>query len=125
LYLVSEPENLFNVDANSEHNEFRVVTEQTLQKVTENHSAELLRFHYKFGHVSFARLQAMTKQGTLPAKLAKCPLLVCTLFFYRKATKIATATKTPVSILLQKKVTQLGQVVSVDCLTSWDPGLIA
>jgi hypothetical protein len=95
--VTSVPENLFHVDEDVQETSPAVVTEETLQKPTENDSAELLRYHYKFGHVSFARLQAMAKQGTLPAKLAKCPLPVCASCFYGKATKRATGTKTPIS----------------------------
>ena len=120
-----QPENMFDLNQDSEEKQADVVTEEEMQKPTENDSAELLRYHHKFGHVSFARLQAMARQGTLPAKLAKCPIPLCASCFYGKATKRATATKTPVSILPQKKITQPGQVVSVDCLTSADPGLIA
>ena len=119
-----QPENLFDLNQDSEEKQADVVTEE-MQKPTENDLAELLGTHHKFGHVSFVRLQAMARQGTLPAKLAKCPIPLCASCFYGKATKRATATKTPVSILPQKKITQPGQVVSVDCLTSADPGLIA
>jgi hypothetical protein len=123
--VTSKQENLFDMDGDVQEATPGVVTKETLQKATENDSAELLRYHYKFGHVSSARLQAMAKQGTLPAKLVKCPLPVCASCFYGKVTKRATGTKSPISILPQKKVTQPGQVVSVDCLTSGDPGLIA
>jgi GAG-pre-integrase domain len=98
--VTSEPENLFDMDGDVQEALSGVVTEETLQKPTKNDSAELLRYHYKFGHVSFVRLQAMVKQGTLAAKLAKCPLPVCASCFYGKATKRATGTKTPISILL-------------------------
>ena len=67
----------------------------------------------------------MAKQGTLPAKLGKCPVRVCASCFYGKATKRAKAGKTPVLILPLKKITRPGEVVSVDCLTSATPGLIA
>jgi GAG-pre-integrase domain len=112
------------MDADLQEKGSSVVTDESLQAATKNNSAELLSYHYKFGHVSFARLQAMAKLGILPAKLAKCALPVCALCFYGKATLRATATKIPVSILSQKKVTQPGQVVSVDCLMSGDLGLI-
>ena len=54
--VTSEPENLFHMDGSEPGMSQDVVTEENLQKPTENDSAELLRYHYKFGHVSFARL---------------------------------------------------------------------
>ena len=119
----SEPVNMFDLNSNSE--EADQVTEMNLQPSTENDSAELLRIHHKFGHVPFQRLQAMAKQGTIPARLGKCPVPVCASCFYGKATKRAKGSKTPVSILPLKKITRPGEVVSVDCLTSATPGLIA
>jgi hypothetical protein len=71
------------------------------------------------------RLQAMSKQGILPARLGKCPTPLCAACFYGKATKQQTRTKTPESILPNKKITQPGQVISVDCLTLDDAGLVA
>ena len=35
-------------------------------QVHEMATSELLHEHYKFGHISFAKLQEMAKQGVLP-----------------------------------------------------------
>jgi hypothetical protein len=42
-----------------------------------NLSAQLLRHHQQFGHVSFKKLQEMAKQGMIPKRLAKCPVPAC------------------------------------------------
>jgi hypothetical protein len=39
-------------------------------------SAELLRFHQKYAHISMKKLQALATRGILPRKLAKCPVPV-------------------------------------------------
>jgi hypothetical protein len=124
--VTSEPENLFDMDGDVQEASPGVVTEETLQKPTENNSAELLRYHYKFGHVSFAGLQAMAKQGTLPAKLAKCPLpvSVCIMFLWQGYQE-GYWDEDPHLDFPAEKGTQPGEAVSVDCLTSGDPGLIA
>ena len=39
--------------------------------------AELMRWHYRLGHASFAALKQMAKQGDIPKKLAKVPPPKC------------------------------------------------
>ena len=62
-----------------------IIDEEDHQQQTP--TAELLKVHYDFGHTSFAKLQEMAKQGTLPSRLAKCNVPVCTSCKYAKATK--------------------------------------
>jgi hypothetical protein len=45
-------------------------------------AAELLRFHHKFGNVSFRKLQQMAKMGTIPKRLAKCQIPTCSACLY-------------------------------------------
>ena len=87
-------------------------------------AAELLRYHQRFGHASFAKLQELAKQGSLPSHLSKCPIPICTACQYAKATRRKWRDK-PRKDHTTFKPTIPGQVVSVDQLVSPTPGLIA
>ena len=43
-------------------------------KSEEDRFSELLKIHQRMGHMPFAKLQMMAKQGILPKTLAKCPI---------------------------------------------------
>jgi hypothetical protein len=101
------------------------VTRASLDKQRKDPSAELLRAHYKFGHVSFSRLRAMARLGILPKTLETCPLPVCPSCLYCKAKKKPTATNVKQSINPARQVREPGDCVSVDVLVSKTPGLIA
>jgi Reverse transcriptase (RNA-dependent DNA polymerase) len=68
----------------------------------------------------------MTRRGMLPARLAKCPIPICTACLYGKATKRPWRTKPSQEELTKAGHPTLpGQCVSVDFLTSPTPGLVA
>lgn len=52
-----------------------------------NSPAELLHAHHRFNHTSFGELQMMVKSGTLPGRLAKCPMPTCSLCLCGEAMK--------------------------------------
>ena len=52
-----------------------------------NKSAELLRYHHQFRHISFRKLQLMAKMGVLPRRLQNCPVPVYSACLYAKAIK--------------------------------------
>jgi hypothetical protein len=86
---------------------------------------ELLRWHYRLGHISFARLHKMAKRGDLPRKLLDVKIPLCAACQYGKMTRKAWRSKTPNK---QKKTwvaTAPGQCVSVDQLESTTLGFIA
>ena len=94
---------------------------------TEEHqtpTGELLRLHYDFGHIPFSKLQAMAKRGSLPKRLAKCHVPLCSACQYAKATKRKWRPRTARNYK-PKVATEPGEVVSVDQLVSPTPGLIA
>ena len=66
-----------------------LVTEASLDSAREEPTAELLRYHQKFGHPPMRRLRAMARQGTIPRRLSTCPIPVCGSCMYGKATKRA------------------------------------
>jgi hypothetical protein len=70
-----------------------LITEASLDSTREDPTAELLRYHQKFGHNPMKSLYAMARQGTIPRGLRNCPLPVCGSCMYGKATKRPTQTK--------------------------------
>jgi hypothetical protein len=69
------------------------VTQASLDKQKRDPTAELLRLHYQFGHVSFSRLQSMARNGVLRKDVETCPLPVCPACLYGKAKRKPTQTK--------------------------------
>ena len=88
-------------------------------------TSELLQYHYKFGHISFEKLQKMAEQGTLPKRLAKCNVPRCSACLYAKATKRQWRQKTRRNEQRPDGPIKPGDVVSVDQMVSQTPGLIA
>lgn len=114
----------FNLDGPAPHKPVIIEAEEEKQATTDTDL--LLRYHHRFAHLSFAKLQEMAKQNVIPTRLAKCQVPVCTACLYAKATKRRWRDK-------QKKgwtkppnaAKEPGDVVSVDQLVSPTPGLIA
>jgi hypothetical protein len=53
-----------------------------------NFTMELPKYHQRMGHISFAKLQLIAKQGALPKHLAKkCKIPVCSSCLYAKMSK--------------------------------------
>jgi hypothetical protein len=90
-----------------------------------NLAAEMLRYHQKFGHTPFKKLQEMAKLGIIPKKLANCPVPTCSSCLYAKATKRKWRSRSSDNKDEAAKPTKPGQCVSVDQLVSPTPGLIA
>ena len=87
-------------------------------------SAQLLRFHHRYNHISFHKLQHMARRGYIPRKLATCQVPTCSACLYGKATRKPWRTKRAQQPV-QKAITVPGQVVCVDQLTSPTAGLVA
>jgi hypothetical protein len=89
-----------------------------------NPTTELLKYHQRMGHIPFAKLQLMAKQGVLPKHLAKCKVPVCSSCLYAKMSKKPWWQKLSSSI---KKVRQLqpGKIISVDQMVLPTAGFIA
>lgn len=102
-----------------------VIIEDEEERQSQTMSAELLKYHYKFAHAPFKKLQKMASQGVIPTRLAKCPHPVCTACMYGKATRRQWRQKTSSNRDEATTPTQPRQVVSVDQMVSPTPGLIA
>ncbi len=88
-------------------------------------TSELLQQHYKFGHISFEKLQKMAEQGILPKRLAKCNVPSCSACLYAKATRRQWRNKTRQNANKRGEPLKPGDVISVDQMVSQTPGLIA
>ncbi|KAL7563769.1 hypothetical protein ACA910_020453 [Epithemia clementina (nom. ined.)] len=86
---------------------------------------QLLRWHYRLGHLPFSRLIHMAKSGVLPSGLATCPQPFCSACQYGKLTRKPWQTKGGPEKSVTKQITTPGQVVSVDQLESTTAGFIA
>jgi hypothetical protein len=102
------------------------IIEDEEDQMPQDASAEFLRWHHKLGHISPKRMQLMAKAGTLPKRLATCPVPLCTSCLYGKATRRPWRTKSPKNKEQQSKsLTAPGDCVSIDQMISTTPGLIA
>jgi hypothetical protein len=85
-------------------------------------STELLRWHYRLGHLPFANIQLMAKRGEIPKRLGTCRVPKCQSCLYGRATKKPWRTKGSAGKV--KTVTKPGECVSVDQLESPVPGFV-
>ena len=85
---------------------------------------ELLRWHYRLGHLSFECIRQLTRLGQLPKRLLTCKKPFCTACQYGKLTKRPWRVKGD-DKKSTKVATRPGQIVSVDQLESNTPGFIA
>ena len=84
---------------------------------------ELLRLHYKFGHMSFKRLKLLAAAGIIPKKLQNVPSPCCAACMFGKMARRPWRSKGQRSKIFQ--ATAPGQCVSVDQMQSTTPGFIA
>ena len=97
-----------------------------IQRKIEHKSSELLHMHCKFGHIPFARLKTMAKQGIISKHLADAPTPACIACLYGRATKRPWRHKAPTNQQKKlRKATTPGERISVDMLQSPQPGFIA
>ena len=87
------------------------------QRLTfENPQADLLRWHYRLGHLSFKLVKAMAQVGLLPKRIATAPTPKCAGCMFSSMTKKPWQTKGSRGnqVGRRTKVTRPGQCVSVD-----------
>ena len=85
---------------------------------------ELLRWHYRLGHLPFDRIKRLANKGQLPKRLLTCHMPFCAACQYGKMTKRPWRVKGD-DKGTAKTATYPGQVVSVNQLESTSPGFIA
>ena len=85
---------------------------------------ELLRWHYRLGHLSFDRIRQLARSGQLPKRLLTCKKPFCTACQYGKLMRRPWRVKGE-DKKSTKVATRPGHIVSVDQLESNTPGFIA
>ena len=85
---------------------------------------ELLRWHYRLGHLPFDRIRQLANEGQLPKHLLSCKKPFCSACQYGKMTKRPWRVKGD-DKKATRTATRPGQIISVDQLESNTPGLIA
>ena len=85
-------------------------------------SDELLRVHYKLGHLSFTKIRFMATVGWLDRRLSTCNIPKCAGCMYGKATGCPWRAKGQANQILKSAAP--GDVVFIDQLTVSTPGLI-
>jgi hypothetical protein len=87
-----------------------------------DNEAELMRWHYRLGHASFAKLRQLALNGKIPKKLAAIHPLKCAGCLFGAMTKVPWQGKEQRSQHSVFTATKLGECVSVDHLQSTEPG---
>ena len=100
-----------------------VIPEDTEPKLLDPQD-ELLRWHYRLGHLPFDRIKQLANKGQLPVHLLNCHTPFCAACQYGNITKRPWRVKGD-NKATAKTATYPGQVVSVDQLESTSPGFIA
>ncbi len=101
-------------------------TKEVEEAVPTEASVKFLWYHQSYGHMSPLRIQAIAKRGILPRILATCPVPVCTACLYGKVSKKPWRFKpSEEEREAVRPVTNPGECVSVNMMTSLTPGLVA
>ena len=86
----------------------------------------LLKMHYRFGHISFRKLQYLARQGVIPKRYATCPIPICAACMYGKMIRRQWRHKTSNEYeSLSHGAKAPGDLVAVDQMVSPTPGFIA
>lgn len=101
-----------------------VIIEEEEERLPTTAEQELLRYHHRMGHVSFAKLQNMAKQNIIPRHLAKCQIPACGACLFAKATRRQWRNKRKKDWTNPREANKPGEIVSVDQLISPIPGLV-
>jgi hypothetical protein len=88
-----------------------------------DNQAKLMRWHYRLGHLSFAKLKQLALNGKIPRRLAKVKPPACAGCLFGAMTKVPwRGQETSLEVFMATKV---GQCVSVDQIISTQVGFIA
>ena len=87
--------------------------------------AELMRWHYCLGHLPFAKLKMLAKNGEIPRRLAKVPPPKCAGCLFGAMTKVPWRGRESKSMHEIFVATKPGECVSVDHMISTQQGFFA
>ena len=118
-----EFENMNTVISNIEPRDIATVIENDEEVLTGiSDAAELKRWHYKLGHLSFNKLRILAENGIIPKKLAKVRSPKCACCIYGKMHRRPWRTKAKQGTI--KTAVRAGQCISVDQMESSSTGFI-
>ena len=86
---------------------------------------DMLRMHYRLGHLSFNKMKVMSFLGILPKSYLQCKTPKCAACIYGKATRKAWRTKGKQGVRRIKVAKEPGECVSVDQMESPTAGFVA
>lgn len=116
----------FDLDGNNGTKPMTIEEEEEDRDDLKTNVAKLLRYHQRFGHISFAKLQVMARQNIIPSKYANCAVPECSACMYGKATRRKWRDKARNDYKGKPRPPEKpGEVVLVDQLVSFTPGFIA
>ena len=127
----NDQEAIYTIDDNiSDHIEFNDEDAANVKALRETNdilastdSGELLRYHYKLGHLPFSTLKTLARLGTIPKKLQHAKTPVCAGCVFGKMCKRSWRTRAKNKREVAP-ATAPGQVVSVDQMESSTQGFI-
>jgi hypothetical protein len=90
-----------------------------------DNQAELMRWHYRLGHLPFPKLKRLACNGEIPKKLAKLTTPKCAGCLFDAMTKLPWRGKESKSSHKVFVATKPGETVSVDQMTSTEVGFFA
>ena len=90
-----------------------------------NPQAELMRWHYRLGHLSFSKLKQLAINGEIPKNLSTVPAPKCAGCLFGAMTKLPWRGKEYKSSHKVFVATKLGESVSVDQMISTELGFFA
>jgi hypothetical protein len=90
-----------------------------------NDQAELMRWHYRLGHLSFPKLKLHAKNGEIPCRLAKIPPPKCAGCLFGAMTKLPWRGKESKSSHEVFTATKPRECVSVNHMISTQVGFFA
>jgi hypothetical protein len=90
-----------------------------------NNQAELMRWHYRLGHLPFPKLKQLARNGEIPKKLVKLTAPKCAGCLFGTMTKLPWRGKESKSSHKVFVATKPGETVSVDQMTSTKVGFFA
>ena len=96
--------------------------DKEFQLVSADDQAELMRWHYRLGHLSFPKLKVLAKNGEIPRRLAKVPPPKCAGCLFGAMTKTSWRSKESKATHQVFVATKLGECVSINHMVSTHVG---
>jgi hypothetical protein len=120
-----EPETITRMQALTFNPSPPLEEEEEYQLAAADDQAELMHWHYRLGHLLFAKLKLLAKNGEIPRCLAKVPAPKCAGCLFGAMTKLPWRGKELRSSHRVFVATKPGECVSVNHMVSTQTGFFA